>query len=137
MYGAEEVIIYLKVSAECGGNWVGEGYCGKTVEVYVSIILPPFWRGVGVFSEKCHKGAEIGYMCFWGHIVGDFITDAIWAQGLSCAKLLNGLVEYISCNHIRLCCSEVSAWRDFEMVGGGVSFLGGSGECVWNDFSRL
>jgi hypothetical protein len=61
------------------------------------------------------------------------------AMGLSCAKLLNGLVEGVSCNHIRRCGSCVSSvWCDFELVGGSIFFYKGQdGEYVWGGFSKL
>jgi hypothetical protein len=39
MYGAEEFVLGLEVSAECGGSWVCDGQRGKAVEVRISVTL--------------------------------------------------------------------------------------------------
>jgi hypothetical protein len=39
IYGEEKFVLCLEVSAECGGNWAGEGQRGKAAEVSVSVAL--------------------------------------------------------------------------------------------------
>jgi hypothetical protein len=63
---------------------------------------------------------------------------SLGARGLSCAKLLNGLVVGVSYNHIRWCGNWVSSvWGDFELVGRGVFFSKGGWEVCLGWFSSV
>jgi hypothetical protein len=39
MFGAEEVVLCLEASAECGGNWVGGAQRREAVELSISVTL--------------------------------------------------------------------------------------------------
>jgi hypothetical protein len=39
MHGAQEVVLYLELSEECGADWVGEDQSGKSVDVCITFML--------------------------------------------------------------------------------------------------